>query len=197
MAEALGQHSSTGQATFSLSKEFRGKLGSKLELQIPVDAYVAMDYHLDWLQGSLVITHPEVFEGSPFENSDCTVKGTQQDIDLLIAFNNTEGSSHIVLVEAKGYSPWNNNQMKSKVDRFKEIFGDRGDKYRDVKPSLVLMSRRKPQKLVIDWPIWALNVNCEPNCLEFCLPSGRRKVQRCDEIGNSNIDGKYFHCPPA
>ncbi len=36
-----------GVSTFRLDKGFRERLGGKLGLSIPGDAYVAMDYHLD------------------------------------------------------------------------------------------------------------------------------------------------------
>ena len=56
-----------GRGTFRLSEQFMTKLtdcldkGSKKRLSIPSDAFVAMDYHLDWIQTAL---YPAAKSGS-------------------------------------------------------------------------------------------------------------------------------------
>ena len=78
-----------------------------------------MDYHIDWIQGSLVLAHPDQYAGPLIYNPDRVVKGTQEDVDLLIAFRDADDMFNLILVEAKGYSSWNNKQMTSKIGRRK------------------------------------------------------------------------------
>ena len=51
-----------GNPEFRLGEEFRERLAQKLSLQVPRDAFVAMDYHLDWLAASLFLA---ANEGNP------------------------------------------------------------------------------------------------------------------------------------
>ena len=82
-------------------------------MTVPGDAYVAMDYHLDWLQMALYLADkPERQERVP---NDDLVAGTQEDADLLVAFEG-ESTTHLVLVEAKVETGWTNKQLKSKAD---------------------------------------------------------------------------------
>ena len=135
-----------GNKGFSLAEDFRKKLGDEIKSEIPADAFVGMDYHLDWIAASLwAYRNPELVD-KPFANSDQVATGTQQDIDLLIAFE-AEGHYYLVLLEAKGYSPWSNEQMCDKAQRLKGIFGCDGKKHPKVKPKFCLTSPRKPERL--------------------------------------------------
>ena len=49
LKDALGQH------TFSLDASFRERLRAIINVDVPSDAFVAMDYHLDWLQMALFL----------------------------------------------------------------------------------------------------------------------------------------------
>ena len=76
------------------------------------DAWWAFDYHLDWLFVVLAFApeyqldyHPHNYiKGT--QNGDEYIKGTQEDCDLIIAFNST-----IILVEAKVAGSWSNPQF--------------------------------------------------------------------------------------
>jgi hypothetical protein len=48
---ALGQNS----GDLPLSDSFRQKLGKEIGTEIPVEAWWALDYHIDWLFGALVL----------------------------------------------------------------------------------------------------------------------------------------------
>ena len=47
-----------GNPDFRLSAEFQMKLRESFGIQPPNDAFVAMDYHLDWLHGSPFLALP-------------------------------------------------------------------------------------------------------------------------------------------
>ena len=106
----------TQALTCQLSDDFRLALGGTVDLQIPHDAFMAMDYHLDWLTAALY-AHEHGKADLIYENpQQQIIKGNQEDIDLLVAFPEGE-KYHIVLVEAKGATGWTNKQMQSKADR--------------------------------------------------------------------------------
>jgi hypothetical protein len=56
-----------GNSQFSLCSDFREQLSSAVGLPIPADAYVAMDYHLDWLYAALYLS-AEAAPAGPYEN---------------------------------------------------------------------------------------------------------------------------------
>ena len=160
-----------GQKAFRLDPEFQRKLEDKIGIAIRNDAFVAMDYHLDWLQmalyladkgGSLsrVIKNRSHIEGKPL------IRANQEDIDLLIAFNGRD-QTHLVLIEAKADTGWTNKQVASKEERLSLILDGRSD----VKPHYILMSPRKSDQLNADRWHW----------LELPLDKGLLKVTRCDE----------------
>ena len=87
-----------GKKTFRLDERFRIRLQSCLydspcdAVSIPPDAFVAMDYHLDWIAMALRLAAdgPERARRDRFPldgiANDGLVSGTQQDVDLLVAF---------------------------------------------------------------------------------------------------------------
>ena len=143
-----------GNRGFSLDPSFRKKLGDEIKVKIPTDAFTGMDYHLDWIAASVcAYREPKVLD-KPFPNSEQVATGTQQDIDLLIAF---EAEDHycVVLLEAKGYDSWTNAQMNQKSQRLQGIFGWDGKKHPEVKPHFCLASPRRPERLETgSWPTW-------------------------------------------
>ena len=106
-----------GEETFSLSEDYRQKLADAIGVdKIPCCAFVAMDYHLDWLHASLLLACGKADEEEPFCNDIGVSTGNQQDIDLLVAFNSEE-VYHLILVEAKAYSSWDSKQLAQKTER--------------------------------------------------------------------------------
>ena len=177
-----------GNKGFSLAEDFRKKLGDEIKSEIPADAFVGMDYHLDWIAASLwAYRNPELVD-KPFANSDQVATGTQQDIDLLIAFE-AEGHYYLVLLEAKGYSPWDNKQMREKAQRLKKLFGQDGRKHQpEVKPHFYLMSSRTSERLESDsWPAWM-----KDHWLTLNLDYPRLEVTLCDFKGKSLAKGDHF-----
>lgn len=178
---------------FQMSDHFRRELGKTVSIEIPAGSFTAMDYHLDWLTAALV-AHGAGNKGELFDNpGQQTIHGTQEDIDLLVAFR-AESLYHIILVEAKGDTGWTNKQMRSKANRLTQIFGLNGGKYADVHPHICLTSPKKPSQRLKDgeWPAWMRKGGNSFNWLELNFPGNRRIVTRCDADRNPSAQGQYF-----
>ena len=198
IAQALGC-SNGGEPAFSLSDSFRQLLDEKLELtnigaaipQEPAKVFVAMDYHLDWLQAALILAHTSQGEKSKFCNEGKkgqVIEGTQRDVDLLVAFEDGK-TFHLILVEAKAYSGWTTDQLSSKAARLRTIFGGDGKKWGDVQPYFCVMSPKESERLnsgplPSGLPKWMLDNDDKLRWLPLQLPRGKRRVvSRCDRDG--------------
>ncbi len=179
-----------GNPAFSLSGVFREKLGEKLGIPIPVDAFSAMDYHIDWLYASLNLAR----DNDPdkiYPNDDKVIKAQQEDMDWLVAFE-AEGVNHLILIEAKGVTGWTNKQMTSKAIRFREVFGEESDRWPGVAPHFVIMSSGCPQELEVNkWPRWMVP-NGKVIWVKLSIPETLHRVVRCDEKGHESIDGRFW-----
>ncbi len=184
-----------GETTFRLDKCFRARLQSCLNdsprggASIPHDAFVAMDYHLDWVAMALRLAAdgPERARHDRLPLccivNDGLVSGTQQDVDLLVAFPDGP-TTHLVMIEAKGDTDWTNDQLEEKARRLDRIFsGDRP--WRDsITPHFLLMSPTRPTSLTKKgWPFWMMP-NGEPLWLPLPLPDDLVKVTRYDPDGD-------------
>lgn len=184
-----------GSAGLCLSEDFRCRIGGKIGVSVPPNAFTAMDYHLDWIASSLSChMKGDDPDGYPiFPNKDRRVVGNQQDTDLLIAFEEGE-KYHLVFLEAKGYETWSDVQLLKKASRLEGIFGDDGKKYPEVTPHFCMMSPREPsipRMVTSRWPDW-MKDNGIPVWIKLCLPDDRLKVTRCDRSGSSSNQGTYF-----
>ncbi|MER9920916.1 MULTISPECIES: hypothetical protein [unclassified Mesorhizobium] len=174
-------------------------------MDIPAGAWWAIDYHIDWLFGALVLDGTtDIDWAAPLENPVVShsaepplrlIRGTHEDFDLIIAFDRT-----IVLIEAKGVTSWGNDQVKSKHQRLREWQDHshrlRTDKTRSADPLQIIVvfaSPNKPAKLdELDWPtfvngngraplFFALDFSQAPD--SFCVP------ERCDADGFATKKG--------
>jgi hypothetical protein len=179
-----------GNPAFRLSSDFRARLGAVFGLAIPDDALVAMDYHLDWIYASLVLDAGDD-ESAVLPNDERLVSGNQEDIDLLVAFDD-ERTVQLLLIEAKAETGWTNKQTLSKAERLRRIFGDDGARFAGVTPRFGLLSPRRPEQLESQcWPAW-MTRGGEPVWLELHVPDGRRRVTRCDASGRVSAGGGFF-----
>ena len=185
-----------GKPVFTLADDFRQELEDKVEICIPgKDVFVAMDYHLDWLYAGLTkwqaanagVTGKSVFPNPWSEFPDIkgkkvkVVRGDSEDVDLLVAFRQG-GQYHLILVEAKAYSGWSNDQLKSKANRLREIFGDDGKGFGGVKPHFCLMGPKESAGLNLESsPDWMKPIKW----LTLALPPERRVVTRRGKDGGS------------
>ena len=148
-----------GNPSFQLAQRFRTELGQVFGLEVPDDAFAAMDYHLDWIHAALLLAGND--SDTVHANDPTVVTGTQQDVDLVVAFR--EGPvTHLLLIEAKAEMGWVNKPMLAKATRLREIFGQKGSEHPNVRPYFALTSPRPPQRLDTQkWPTW-MTRNGEP-----------------------------------
>jgi len=180
IGEALGNNS------FSLSNEFRLRVATKLNLKVPSDAFVAMDYHLDWIYASLFVARRNTIDF--IEQNDLKLNKNQEDIDLLIAFK-TGVYYHLILIEAKAETGWTNKQLNSKASRLKEIFGNNKCIWENVIPHFLIISPRKPRALKLDVLPPYLHRAMENIWLPLNVPDGLIKITRCNQSGRPSKEG--------
>ncbi len=180
-----------GNREFRLSPAFRRVLSSSLDLDVPAESFVAMDYHLDWIYASAFLAatgdtntvHP---------NKDGLVSGSQEDMDLVVAFSADE-TAHLIMVEAKGVTGWTNKQATSKARRLEAIFGQRGDTWPHIRPHFVIVSPKESQRLNCSrWPGWMKREDGRPHWMRMEIPSGLLMVTRCSESGKVSQEGQYW-----
>lgn len=183
-----------GNTSFRLCKEFRRKISDIFHLDVPEDAFAAMDYHLDWIYASLFVSSNET-DTRVYPNVDNLIRANQEDIDFLVAYQDGD-ACHIILLEAKGVTGFTNRQLQSKVQRLREIFGEEGDKWRGVVPHFAMVSPRKPVRVrSSDWPEW-LKPEGMVTWVSMPLPGRLKSITRCDEEGKASARGNYWKVVP-
>jgi hypothetical protein len=128
----------------------------------------------------------------PADSRDTYIRGTQEDCDLIIAFNST-----IILVEAKVGESWSNSQLTSKMRRLKRLKWPE-----DLKLYFVLASPRPHERIKFEeWPDWAFKSkdNLEPFRIVLGLPSeskdwlkvtrGNKERKRCWRLCKAGQSG--------
>ncbi len=176
-----------GNPNFKLSDEFKAIIENKLSINIPSDAFTAMDYQLDWIYASIFCNINGTFDFIA-DNPDRTLNSNQEDIDFLIAFED-RGIYHIILIEAKAGSGWTNKQFKSKCERIKFVFGDKECRWNNIKPYLLITSPRKPVNLSLDpLPVY-LRKSMSEIWFPLNVPDNLIKITRCDNYGKPSITG--------
>ena len=190
---------------FTLSDDFRRELGDKVGVSIPTErVFVGMDYHLNWVHASLVLSHPEKYGKGPFSRGPDIVRPRdQEDVDLLVAFEE-KSLFNLIFIEAKAYDDGKlagysrkepSDQLNRKVQRLKLIFDSYGKDFSDVKPRLCLALGKEPEvRSVQHWPKWALEPDGKPNYLKLDLPTDRKRVQCCDGENRPSEKGNFFRC---
>ena len=182
-----------GTDTFCLDDAFRERLGDLLGVTVPADAFVAMDYHLDWLQMALFLAATSS-PPSSIPNDDL-FKANQEDVDLLVAFDDA-ATTHLVLLEAKMETGWTNSQLRSKAERLRLIFGTGRPGAGLATPHYVLASPKRPGLLDVDeWPGW-MKRDREPVWMPLPKPPGLRKVTRCTKDGRVSASGGFLRIDP-
>jgi len=158
-----------GNTRFRLHDSFRSRVGAAFGIEIPASAFAGMDYHLNWLYAALVLTY-EPDKDNLYDNGADYVQGNQEDIDLLVVWE--EGlKAHVVMLEAKGVIPFSNEQLESKFERLRLMFGMDECHWRNVHPHFGLVSPRKPSRL-----------------RENGAPKWAKK-----DVGEMVADNDYFH----
>lgn len=144
----LIRHAVTG-GPMTLSDRFRQEVGDALGVAVPDNAYVAMDYHLDWLSaayhfaskgGTLdtAMSRDKDYGNYPNNKGEPILAGSILDTDLLVAFRKNDRVA-IILVEAKADTGWRPSQIADKADRLSSMFGDGRDSSTLVEPYFLLL----------------------------------------------------------
>ncbi len=181
-----------GKPKFKLGDKFWDELGKAFHLTVHKDAFTAMDYHLDWVYASLYMASNGGAKG-PYSRNDLDISGSQEDMDLLVAYE--EGVvCHVIMLEAKGVLPFANGPLHSKAERLSAIFGAKGDRWQGVIPHFAIVSPKEPQQLHHnDWPVW-MKPTGAPLHIKLEIPPGyaQRKVVRCDQNGRAKKNGDFW-----
>lgn len=178
-----------GNKEFRISEDFRKIISDKIGLEIPPDAFAAMDYHLDWIYASLYCAEKGTTEF--IADNPLGLNSNQEDVDFIIAFNKN-GVSHIVLIEAKAESGWTNKQLGSKADKLKSIFGFNRCLWENIKVYFLITSPRKPVNLRIDALPEYLQSSMDDIWFNLDIPDNLIKITRCDEVGKASITGNKW-----
>ena len=168
-----------GDGAKTLSSDFRGRLAGVLQkhdpaIDIPADAWWTTDYHIDWLIGCLtILAEGESAISVAKTNKPPIVKGSQQDIDLLISWETT-----LVLIEAKGVGSWKGSGTTSKLSRLCTL---PDTLFSGLTPYLLFMSPEDSNLSAEKMPKWIRNPG-KPGHLELRLPPTHKpllRVERC------------------
>ncbi len=178
--------------TFRLSDDFRKELGDHLGLEIPDCAYVAMDYHIGWIQMAVYLENNGEVQRNciPITEKIIGINDNQQDVDLLVAFTE-ESVTHLVLIEAKADTPWDYGQLDGKVKRLQSI--PQSD---TLKLYFVLMSPRPlPDPNRIEWEAWMKKDGHIPY-IQLPLPSNLCKITRWNKRELPKGEYEYYKIEP-
>lgn len=195
-----------GNPDFVLGAEFRSKLQDRLDLQVPIaeNAFVAMDYHLEWLYASLVLAAsggrrdvrpnpPRVPDGdAPGTLLVPLIRGNQEDIDLLISFEVNQ-KTYLLMIEAKGATGFLNRQLASKVARLTTMFEDPAVATLPLEPRFAIASPTEPRRIRTGhWRTWMLRANGKPWWLEMPFAQNAWVVSRCDPHGTPTARATHW-----
>ncbi|TET40583.1 MAG: hypothetical protein E3J65_00720 [Dehalococcoidia bacterium] len=181
-----------GNRKFKLDALFRRELSDKFGIVVTDTAFVAMDYHLNWIYAAAALTFGNPVRDRLYDNKDGVIDGTQEDVDLLVAFEDAAGVTHLIMLEAKGVTAFSNRQFEHKISRFRSIFGENGNRWPKVKPYFGLVSRRESKGLRVDrCPSW-LKVNGKIPWFMMPIPEDRLTVFGCDEQGRPNHERAFW-----
>jgi len=181
-----------GNPEFKLNSEFRQKLSEKYCLAVPDTAFVAIDYHLNWIFSAVALAFDSPVRDNIFNNKGGIIDGTQEDVDLLVAFEDKSSMNHVIMLEAKGFTAFSNRQFTHKMDRLKSIFGEKGNRWPKVKPYFGLISSRESGKLKTNiCPSW-LKVEGRIPWFEMPLPNNRLILYGCDKLGRPNKERAFW-----
>lgn len=100
-------------APMLLAPSFLKTLREKTKLEIPDDAWWAIDYHIDWLFGALQCFLRRDEKGAYHAD---LLTGSQEDFDFVVAYDRT-----LILIEAKATGPWRTVQCESKFERLDRL----------------------------------------------------------------------------
>ena len=178
-----------GPQCFQIGPEFRSKPENEIGRTIPdKGVWWAFDYHIDWLVAVLRTFPDQPTLEKCVDNTNGDIKGNQQDVDLIIAFEN-----ELILVEAKT-AYFADAQLKKKLLRLSGLVDRDGKTTSDIRVSFVLASPPSEFRNLNAsryFPSWALK-NGKPFHIDLPIFSGALMVSRCDSALKKDAKGKYW-----
>jgi hypothetical protein len=187
------------RSTFQLGWEFREKLStvlseSRVDVEIPADAFIAMDYPmlwmevaLDWAANQIAIDDEMPLSAQGAILTEHSFKSHQQDADLVVAFS-TGPIYDVVFVEAKGVTNWDYPQLRSKIQRVDGMLRVYGESA-GFRPHFVTVGPTQPDPMkAFDSypPQWAVKADPpEFRHLPLPQPVGRRVLATRGYEGSS------------
>lgn len=192
-----------GNPDFRLDRYFRNQLSDIFRVEVPKDAFAAMDYHFDWIFASAFLSAPENILQADSYPKCASIVANQEDVDFIVAFPDDLDSEkyHLMLLEAKLDSSWSNKQFRSKAIRLIEIFGKSGERWKHIEPHFAVLSPSEPQRLQFlnsesdsgaeveeAWfapggkPLWG----------KLEMPSALQKITRCTETLEQSSQGTHW-----
>lgn len=185
-----------GNEDFLLSRKFIDKIElnlKKLKTKISAAAFVAIDFHIDWIYGSAFLVE-NASNNNVHKLDSNYISATQEDVDLLIAFEDRDNKNltHLIMCECKAETGWTNKQLQSKCKRLRSIFGEDGEKIKNVIPYFVLISPKKSKNLDMSYVPSFIKVNDEIPWMQLELPKLLKKITRCDIHGGKNKNGIFW-----
>jgi hypothetical protein len=187
-------------APLHLDKGFLATVASALRIDpIASDAWWATDYHLAWLAGALAVyaegetaAAEKVRDNLPVTVDGVTrhlVEGNQEDIDLVIA-----SGVDLILVEAKGASDWDIQQLESKLTRLNLVLDESRKAGDQIRFRFLLTSPHRPEDLEARCKTecnWAL-IDSKFPWIELRFPKDPLAVSRCDASGKPMADRDHW-----
>jgi hypothetical protein len=182
-----------GKPKFELADSFRQKLNEIFNIEIPENAFTAMDYHLNWIYAAATCAFSNSTPVKIFDNKSGIIDGTQEDVDLIVAFEDESGISHLIMIEAKGVTSFTNKQFIHKMDRLKAIFGEDGKRFGDnIKLYFVLVSPDESERLRVEHcPSW-LKQGEKIHWIKLIIPKDRLIVYGCNEKKKSDKSRAFW-----
>lgn len=184
-----------GNPEYILCQQFIYDIERAFNVTIPSNYFAAMDYHLDWVYASLALAANN--HNGPFPNAKQIIHASIEDIDFLIACE-IQNDCHYIFLEAKGVTLFSNKQLQSKMARLTEIFGKENEKWKNVVPHFGIVSPKEPRKIQDKaWPVWAKPDGQVKWIKLEHIPTGLKKVVRCNRIGKADNAGDYWMVKPG
>lgn len=150
-----------------LGSDFRKRVAKASGLEdIPEYAWWAAEYPFNALAGAILlyVEGDKAIHNFPC-NSPALVKPGREDADFIISFR-----EHLILIEAKAHSPNDKQQVARKLERLcalNQFYRSlQGFPNRPIDFRFLLASPTKPQRLNLEWPVWA--VKGERSYSEVC-----------------------------
>jgi hypothetical protein len=193
-----------GDGSKSLCENFLKRVKSEVHFRDPKfdweePFWWGTDYHLDWLIAVLTCMQKRRLISSKevLLNEENRIRGSQQDLDFLIASGKT-----LILIEAKGVGDWKGEDFQNKVNRLialSENFLNKEGKTAGLRLHFFMCSPGECPTIETEgWPDWMTNGD-KPRFIGLTPPleDGYLRVGCCDEKRKPSAHGGHWRIIPT